>query len=1000
MYHGASGERPALTSTFRVGLVASSLLTFRILDTNGDDVASPSPSCPPAPPPPPPPHQHSLHEADSVIAASHECIEPPRSHWGKEGTYRISTAALTCQNTRTHHTHIHIHTRPPARPPVCPHNRTESSVLHLAPPTRALLLSCLSRIPVSQDTPRCPNRGPSASDLSTPLHTLTTFTLLTVPAGRHQQRLHTIENTLFRPRTDCWTAQTHIIITHSSPPPPGTRRPFDHSTAAELGIHHSPAAVTAEPMAEVLSPLSSPTSTITMLHSRPSSSDAFNGSSQQYSTSPRQGQQTRSMYNGQNNSYRSTATAPVQPYAFQSTPTLRQDNRSVSQSTASHGIIGQKQAHTHTQSVSNSSTTSSDASSQPSAKDDSVIGSKNSSLINLSSAVPDLSLTNFDQPAKPSPGRYRRAAAPRTESGNTTPKAAPQAAAASMPLANVVSQSTQERPASQLTQRRESQDDMAVKSGSAELAKRYRRRSMNNTIDTNVLQTGAGAPLPESAQAASSSNLLTIRPVSSHTRSGSDDSTASRRKTPGGTQESAKMVTGLRPEGQKSPSIPPRTSSETGKLAKGPSPLAKEADSEATMIGSAQKPKTYAAAAQAGVQAHAQAQSAAAQQLAAVSDRDLNKGMKSRLRRAFSFGSAQELRRSAAENNEAANAAAHQAQQKRMQHQQHIDDELDAEQQEIARKQEAGGLGASIYANTSVALTGSTDNISISSTASSASMMLRKMGRGAKKSARSVKGLFRPKSVIGVPAADGPVSTQAQPSVAQVSMVSVEAERHKVNVDAHPAEKHGITGFPKLERNSIDAANNIGLPTNRGSGDRSDSFSRRSIVGSDRDRAEVLAAVKKGILKRSGTASPSGSPVIKPADAQNGSESPASSMPSTPKDGVRSDSMKNAVNGDYFSPRLASVAKSMPNTPNGSRNISFSPRIQFHDVWSSTEYDRRGEIATCNRLTPMLAQQIKEELNTFKMVSDPRAHVQMNACLHRRQEMEVHEMSKPHTHFF
>lgn len=674
------------------------------------------------------------------------------------------------------------------------------------------------------------------------------------------------------------------------------------------------------------------------------------------------------MYNGQNASYRSTTAAPVQPYAFQSTPNLRQDNRSVSQPAASHGIIGQKHAHAHTQSVSNSSTTSSDASSQPSAKDDSVIGSKNSSLINLSSSVPDLSLTNFDQPAKPSPGRYRRPAGQRTESGNTTPKATSQPTAAVVPVTAVVGHTTQERPASQHTQRRESQDDMAVKSGSAELAKRYRRRSMN-TIDTNALQTGAGAQRPGSAHTASTSTLTTIRPVSSHTRSGSDDSTASRRKAESVTQDVTKHATGLRPEGQKSVTIPPRTSSEAGKRAKGPSPLSKEADPEPTPTSSPQKPKTYAAAAQAGVQAHAQAQSAAAQQLAAVSDRDLNKGMKSRLRRAFSFGSAQELRRSAAENSDAANAAAQQAQQTRMQHQQHIDDELDAEQQEIARKQEAGGLGASIYANTSVALTGSTDNISISSTASSASMMLRKMGRGAKKSARSIKGLFRPKSVIGVPAADGPVSTQAQPSVAQVSMVSVEAERQKVNVDAHPTDKHGITGFPKLERNSLDAANNIGLSATRGSGDRSDSFSRRSIVGSDKDRAEILAAVKKGILKRSGTASPSGSPVIRPVDAQNGSESPASSMPSTPKDGVRSDSMKNAATGDYFSPRLAPMAKSMPNTPNGSRNISFSPRIQFHDVWSSTEYDRRGEIATCNRLTPMLAQQIKEELNTFKMVS-------------------------------
>ena len=68
--------------------------------------------------------------------------------------------------------------------------------------------------------------------------------------------------------------------------------------------------------------------------------------------------------------------------------------------------------------------------------------------------------------------------------------------------------------------------------------------------------------------------------------------------------------------------------------------------------------------------------------------------------------------------------------------------------------------------------------------------------------------------------------------------------------------------------------------------------------------------------------------------------------------------------------RFASLdVKGGPLTPGGTnRNISFSPRIRFHDTWPSGEYDRRGEIATCNRLTPMLAQQIKEELNTFKMV--------------------------------
>jgi hypothetical protein len=66
-------------------------------------------------------------------------------------------------------------------------------------------------------------------------------------------------------------------------------------------------------------------------------------------------------------------------------------------------------------------------------------------------------------------------------------------------------------------------------------------------------------------------------------------------------------------------------------------------------------------------------------------------------------------------------------------------------------------------------------------------------------------------------------------------------------------------------------------------------------------------------------------------------------------------------------------AKGAPGTPQGSvkRSATFSPRIVFYDTWPSQEYDRRGEIATCNRLTPMLAQQIKEELNSFKMVLLP-----------------------------
>ena len=103
-------------------------------------------------------------------------------------------------------------------------------------------------------------------------------------------------------------------------------------------------------------------------------------------------------------------------------------------------------------------------------------------------------------------------------------------------------------------------------------------------------------------------------------------------------------------------------------------------------------------------------------------------------------------------------------------------------------------------------------------------------------------GLFRPKSVVGVPAADSAVP---EPSVAQVSMVTVEAEREKVNVNPNPHDQPGGgTGFPKLERNSMDVS-----AVRAGS----DASPRRSIVGGERERAEVLAAVKKGILKRKKT---------------------------------------------------------------------------------------------------------------------------------------------------
>lgn len=299
--------------------------------------------------------------------------------------------------------------------------------------------------------------------------------------------------------------------------------------------------------------------------------------------------------------------------------------------------------------------------------------------------------------------------------------------------------------------------------------------------------------------------------------------------------------------------IPPRGSSDAAKRIVNPSPLSKPVtmspdtpaskDSFASAVSAALQTPAKPSYAQVATNGNDSPASPAAQQLAALSGKDGKKSKTSRLRRAFSFGSAAELRKASAENSFNAGEAADRSRLRK----ERFQDAQEAEQARIAQQQEEGGIGESIYSGQGNFFTGSTDNLSISSTASSASIMIRKMGKSMKKSTRSLAGLFRPKSVIGVPAADSAISTSAQ-----VSMVTVEAEREKVNVNANPHDQAGGgTGFPKLERNSLDAVSATAAVQGRmGSSSTDTSTSRRSIVGGEKERAEVLNAVKKGILKR------------------------------------------------------------------------------------------------------------------------------------------------------
>ncbi|KAG8902647.1 hypothetical protein FRB99_004299 [Tulasnella sp. 403] len=80
-------------------------------------------------------------------------------------------------------------------------------------------------------------------------------------------------------------------------------------------------------------------------------------------------------------------------------------------------------------------------------------------------------------------------------------------------------------------------------------------------------------------------------------------------------------------------------------------------------------------------------------------------------------------------------------------------------------------------------------------------------------------------------------------------------------------------------------------------------------------------------------------------------------------------------------PNMAIRSATVPLTRN--KKLTFAANLSVYHTFSPMVYDRRSEPATCNRLTPALAQRIKEELNSYKM-----------------EEMEVHQASRMHTHFF
>ncbi|KAL1843408.1 hypothetical protein VTJ49DRAFT_1758 [Mycothermus thermophilus] len=599
-------------------------------------------------------------------------------------------------------------------------------------------------------------------------------------------------------------------------------------------------------------------------------------------------------------------------------------------------------------------------------------------------------------PTRPTPERYRRSALRSDSTGSSA------ASASSSPQLRPSPSAMQNRPNSFIgTPFGSAIDDATISSGqSQEGTKRGRRRSMPalesgfpihllardprlptdssrpKSADANIHR-----PTPEKEQPAPALNSgVFARPSSSASRNGSDPTASS-------TTPAAPEPANADPETLRVVNVPPRTSSTdatTNKRAANPSPLSKPVMMDRE--GVADQPASAEESGTPNAPVTQCLESPAVKQLTAISEkRGKAKNKTSRLRRAFSFGSAAELRKAVDEGDAEGSGTP------KLHKDRNLKDAYDEEQARIAERQEAAGIGNSIYSGSRL-FHGSTDNLSISSTASSASIMIRKMGHGMKKGTRSLARLFRPKaSAASAPPVEPTVVEDApEPTV---SLVTAEAERERVNVNPDPKAQGGGTGFPHLERNSIDAAK---MPTSEpertGSSGTDSSAPRKTIVGGEKERAEASASVRKGILKNRNGSTPSPRPPENKTSAfdlpkvPSVTDSPNSSAPSTPNEDAQRRGGALAIgNEDYFvsALRLRQDAKSGSSTPQTvKRCATFSPRIVFFETWPSQEYDRRGEIATCNRLTPMLAQQIKEELNSFKM------------------EMEVHENSKIYTHFF
>lgn len=352
----------------------------------------------------------------------------------------------------------------------------------------------------------------------------------------------------------------------------------------------------------------------------------------------------------------------------------------------------------------------------------------------------------------------------------------------------------------------------------------------------------------------------------------------------------------------------------------------------------------------------------------------------------------------------------------------------------------------------------STDNISISSTVSSASMMIRKMGALGKLARRNsiagISKIFKDKAKDDddLPPSGGEPKKKekklrfgkSSPSVSSTSHATAEtldedkpiaglspaaqlARQHTLRQRAEEQQAQAAASQEEMQSaqreqqqfedfsdaDSVDQfADEFGeVSLDQRSVDTEDTHYEEGHWGqSYRDRHAVPA---RGILKKatSFTAEPptapwsrarsnstelavaSPGPLDKVSKATNVDLDPFSPSFSPFDSTLDREPLADRLNFPYGHPSMNTSAPVLSLQPDrikahrsattpAKKALNWAPECAIYHTFHATEYDRRSEPATCNRLTPQIAQQIKDELNGYKM-----------------EEMPVHPSSRINTHF-